>query len=106
MENGYLWMMCHIVYTGSMIPIYKWTKANTLSAIAANTSNCNNTSIPFTMTSSLRVQLHYDDNGVVFKCTITFELPSNSRGNSPDFEYTWNYTANVVCKYTCKSHGF
>lgn len=99
-------MMCHIVYTGRMIPIFNWTKSNTKGVIAANTNIIENSNVPFTTIFSLSVQLHYDDNGVIFKCKITFQLPNNSQGIAPEFEYMWNHTAKVLFKYTSKSPYF
>lgn len=96
--KGYLWLWCRIIYIGSMIPIFSWTKANTQDAIVTDTTTSDNSSLPFTITSSIIVQLNPDDNGVTFTCKITFQLPNNAEGNTPDYEYTWKYTTSVMCK--------
>ena len=93
-------MRCRIIYAGNMIPIFTLDQSQHRGhVIAANISTSDNRTVTITMTFSVIRQLLSDDNGVIFKCKITFQLPNNSEGNAPDYEYTWNYTANVLCKY-------
>ena len=98
MENDYLWMSCCIVYTGDMIPILSWTTDKADNTIASDTSTADNRKLPMTTNSSIIRQLGSGDNGVTFKCNIRFRLSSNSEGNPPEYEYTWNYTIRVLCK--------
>lgn len=89
-------MVCRIIYTGNMIPIFTWAKDNTKILIVTNTATAS--AVLLTTTSSMLAQVHFDDNGVTFKCQIAFQLPNNAEGNAPDYEYTWNYLTNVTCK--------
>src|SRR6218665_864618 len=98
MRNGYLCMRCSIVYAGTMYPIFRWTKDNTQVISAVNTSTSNHGTLLMTTTSLVIWQLDSDDNGVKFKCDIIFQLPNNSEGKVPEYKFTWNYTANVLCK--------
>jgi len=96
MGNAHLLMKCRVVYAGNMLPIFAWTKEDTQEALATDSTTSGSHTVLRTTISSVIRQLHSDDNGVTFKCMITFQLPHNSQGNDPDYEYRWNYD---LCKY-------
>ena len=96
MRNAQLLMRCSVVYAGSMLPIFTWTKEDSQEALDADSTTSGSHIVLRTTTSSVIRQLHSGDNGVTFKCKITFQLPHNSRGNDPDYKYMWNYD---LCKY-------
>src|SRR6218665_1045049 len=73
-EHSYLWMWCHVNYTGNMIPIFNMSKENTQGGITEYASTTNNYTSPLTAAATVIPHLNSDDNGAKIKLRITFQL--------------------------------
>ena len=105
-EGDYIQMWCRVNYTGNWILVMEWTINR-----QKPDRPTHNTYGSRRVTSSLIKQLASNDNGITFTCKMSLnpnvtnnlhvpaQVGKTMATNIPYYQHSWNYTANVSCKF-------
>ena len=94
-----LLLYCTVDYTGYWSPYMEWSRHDDTNVTTMPTIIQHNAST----TSTLTLRLSPRDNSVTFSCKTAFaqsiEMKTSGIRNVPKYQYVWNHTISVLCKY-------